>query len=238
MKGRRLFLAMVFAAATITGIPAQDRDAVYAARRRDMVEQQLRQRDITDARILKVMGEIPRHLFVEPENREYAYEDHPVPIGDGQTISQPYIVALMTQCLKVGGSEKILEVGTGSGYQAAVLAGLGALVYTIEIKASLAKKAEAVLTRLGLVHVHIRAGDGYFGWPEEAPFDAVIVTCAAERVPDPLFAQLRDGGRLIIPVGKEGEVQTLTIYTKVKGVPRAEQVIPVLFVPMTGTIKK
>jgi len=238
MTRRYLRLILALGIASVLGFAAQDQDAVYASKRRDMVEQQLRVRDITDPKVLKVMGEIPRHLFVDPEYRGSAYEDRPLPIADGQTISQPYIVALMTQCLKVGGRDKILEVGTGSGYQAAVLARLGARVFSIEIKESLAKKAAAVLAQLGETNVRVKCGDGYFGWPDEAPFDAVIVTCAADHVPDPLFAQLREGGRLIIPVGKESEVQTLTLYTKIKGTPQPERIIPVLFVPMTGTIKK
>jgi protein-L-isoaspartate(D-aspartate) O-methyltransferase len=238
MTRRYLRLVLALGLVTALGLAAQNQEAVYAAKRREMVDQQLRARDITDPKVLKVMGEIPRHLFVDPESRGSAYDDRPLPIADGQTISQPYIVALMTQCLKVGEHDKILEVGTGSGYQAAVLARLGARVFSIEIKESLAKQAATVLAQLGETNVRVKCGDGYFGWPDEAPFDAVIVTCAANHVPDPLFAQLKEGGRLIIPVGKEGEVQTLTLYTKIKGMPRPEKIIPVFFVPMTGTIKK
>jgi protein-L-isoaspartate(D-aspartate) O-methyltransferase len=217
---------------------AQNEEVFYAKKRREMVEQQLRARDITDRRVLEVMGQIPRHLFIPPSLRGEAYEDFPLPIEEGQTISQPYIVALMTQCLELKGNERVLEVGTGSGYQAAVLSQLAALVYSIEISEPLAKKAADTLRGLGYNRVEVKCGDGYFGWPERAPFDAVIVTCAASRIPDPLFQQLREGGRLIIPIGQEGDVQTLTLVRKIKDKLQIEHLSLVRFVPMTGEDKK
>jgi len=215
------------------GFAGQD-EAWFAAKRREMVEFQLKARDITDKKILEVMGSVPRHLFVEPAVRTEAYEDYPLPITEGQTISQPYIVALMTQCLQLKGKEKVLEIGTGSGYQAAVLARLAAKVYSIEIHEKLAAKAADLLGRLGFANVEVRSGDGYFGWPEQAPFDAIIVTCAAGKIPEPLFEQLKEGGRLIIPVGETGDVQTLTLLRKINGKKRIEVVTAVRFVPMTG----
>lgn len=209
-------------------------EAWFVKKRQAMVDEQLKARDITDPRVLDVMGKVPRHEFIEPGLRQEAYEDYPLPIEEGQTISQPYIVALMTQSLKLKGKEKVLEVGTGSGYQAAVLAKLTANVYSIEINEPLTRKASALLRRLGYANIEVKCGDGYFGWPEQAPFDGIIVTCAASRIPDPLFEQLKEGGRLIIPVGDAGGVQTLTLVSKIKGKPRIEHITPVRFVPMTG----
>ena len=190
-------------------------------------------RHITNARVLDVMEKIPRHEFVPTELRLRAYEDCALPIGYDQTISQPYVVAFMTEKLEPQPTDRVLEIGTGSGYQAAVLAQLVAEVYTIEIIEPLAQRAEADLKRLGYTNIHVRAGDGYRGWPEAAPFDAIIVTCAPEKVPPLLVEQLRDGGRMIIPVGNL-EDQELVLLRK-----RGEQleqraVLPVRFVPMTG----
>src|SRR6266404_8275606 len=154
------------------------------------------------ARVLAVMGKVPRHEFVPVEYRAFAYEDHPLPIGHGQTISQPFIVALMTEKLEPKASDKVLEIGTGSGYQAAVLAELVSNVYTIEIVEPLARRAETDLKRLGYTNIMVRAGDGYKGWPDAAPFDAIIVTCAPDKIPQPLTDQLKDGGRMVIPVGE------------------------------------
>jgi protein-L-isoaspartate(D-aspartate) O-methyltransferase len=239
MKKTRLGLALVLTAAvTPAGLWAQNEDAAYARKRQEMVELQLRSRDITDRNLLRVMSEVPRHLFVDSRLRAEAYEDYPLPIEEGQTISQPYIVALMTQCLELKGGENVLEVGTGSGYQAAVLERMGARVYSIEIHDALAKKAAALLKRLGYGRAEVRSGDGYFGWPEAAPFDAIIITCAPDRIPDPLFNQLREGGRLIVPVGEAGGTQTLTLVRKIQGKPKSEQVSLVRFVPMTGAVKK
>jgi len=217
---------------------ARQDEAWFARKRRDMVELQLKARDIKDKKVLEVMGTVPRHLFVDPAVRTETYEDYPLPIAEGQTISQPYIVALMTQGLELKGREKVLEVGTGSGYQAAVLARLAAKVYSIEIHEGLAVKAADLLRRLGYANVEIRSGDGYFGWPEQAPFDAVIVTCAAGKIPEPLFEELKEGGRLVIPVGETDGVQTLIRIRKINGQKRIEEITAVRFVPMTGENQK
>jgi protein-L-isoaspartate(D-aspartate) O-methyltransferase len=206
----------------------------YANERQAMVELQLRGRDITDRRVLEAMGRVPRHEFVPQALRDEAYRDHPLPIGHDQTISQPYIVAFMTQALKPRPEDRVLEVGTGSGYQAAVLAGLVREVYTIEIVAPLGERARDDLARLGYRNVQVRIGDGYEGWPEHAPFDAIIVTCSPEHVPPPLVEQLRDGGRMIIPVGDPRRGQELVLLEKRGGKVVRRGVMPVRFVPMTG----
>lgn len=210
----------------------------FAAKRKAMVAGQVAARGIRDALVLKAMSEVPRHLFVPADVAEQAYGDHPLPIGEGQTISQPYIVALMTECLALKGGEKVLEIGTGSGYQAAVLGRIAAAVFTIEINDTLARRAAETLERLGYGNVHVRSGDGFFGWPEEAPFDAIIVTAAAPEVPPALFAQLAEGGRLVIPLGDVRTYQRLTVVTKRNGKPSVERVLDVRFVPMTGEILK
>jgi len=211
---------------------------VYTRERKAMVRNQLASRDITDKKILEAMGEVPRHLFVSSELRGQAYEDHPLPIGEGQTISQPYIVALMTQHLDLKPGEKVLEIGTGSGYQAAVLAQLADKVYSIEIRENLAKRAAETLRSLNYTQVQVKWDDGYFGWEENAPFDAIIVTCAANHVPPPLLKQLREGGRLIIPLGSTLYFQTLTLVTKIKDKPQVRHISEVVFVPMVGEIEK
>ena len=212
---------------------AEPRD--WEAARRMMIEQQLTGpgRGITNARVLAAMEKVPRHEFVPPSYRALAYSDSPLPIGHGQTISQPYIVAFMTAQLDPQPTDKILEIGTGSGYQAAVLAGLVDEVYSIEIVEPLAARAKADLQRLGYTNVHVRAGDGYKGWPEAAPFDAIIVTCAPDHVPKPLVEQLKEGGRVIIPVGSSSD-QQLFILQKSGGEVKRRAVLPVRFVPMTG----
>jgi protein-L-isoaspartate(D-aspartate) O-methyltransferase len=210
----------------------------FAAERKAMVAGQIAARGIRDVLVLKAMSEVPRHLFIPADLAEQAYGDHPLPIGEGQTISQPYIVALMTECLALKGGERVLEVGTGSGYQAAVLGRIAAGVYSIEINDTLARRAAETLGRLGFKNVHVRAGDGFFGWPEEAPFDAVIVTAAAPEVPPVLFAQLAEGGRLVIPLGDVRTYQRLTVVTKRNSKPSIERVLDVRFVPMTGEILK
>ena len=197
-----------------------------------MVDEQLARRDVHDQRVLEAMRRIPRHLFIPLENRDEAYADNPVPIGFGQTISQPYIVGFMSQILKIKGGEKILEIGTGSGYQAAVLAELGAEVFTIEIIEPLAKEAEVRLQSMGYKNIHVRSGDGYQGWPEHAPYDDVIVTAAPEHIPQPLIDQLAEGGHMIIPVG--GMMQELILLEKKPEGLRKTAVLPVRFVPMTG----
>lgn len=212
--------------------------ADYPRLRREMVANQLRARDIWDSRVLEAMGKVPRHEFVPPPVKHLAYEDHPLPIGLGQTISQPYIVALMTQLADPRKEAKALEIGTGSGYQAAVLAELVDQVHTIEIVPELARRSGALLKRLGYENVHARAGDGYLGWPEVAPFDVILVTAAAGRVPEPLQQQLAEGGRLVIPVGDPGTVQKLLLLTKEEGRIRRQNVLAVRFVPMTGKIQE
>jgi protein-L-isoaspartate(D-aspartate) O-methyltransferase len=210
----------------------------FAAARKRMVDEQLSApgRGISNPRVLAVMGKVPRHEFVPAALRGQAYEDGPLPIGYGQTISQPFIVAFMTEQLEPRPDDRVLEVGTGSGYQAAVLAELVQEVYTIEIITELARRAEADLNRLGYTNVHVRAGDGYQGWPEAAPFDAIIVTCAPQAVPPPLIAQLKDGGRMIIPVGVRGN-QELVLLRKNGDRLETRAVLPVRFVPMTGKAK-
>jgi protein-L-isoaspartate(D-aspartate) O-methyltransferase len=177
---------------------------------------------------------VPRHLFVPDEYRAQAYEDHPLPIGEGQTISQPYIVALMTENLALRPTDRVLEIGTGSGYQAAVLSMLAKRVFSIEINGGLARRAAETLSRLGYANVTVRPGDGFFGWKEEAPFDAIIVTCAVETLPPALLDELAEGGRLIAPVGNTQLFQTLTLVRKKAGRPMVQRLIDVRFVPMTG----
>ena len=212
-------------------------EARWAALREEMVTTQIAARGVRDAGVLAAMRTVPRHLFVPVDVRPEAYADHPLPIGEGQTISQPYIVGLMTELLEVKPGDRVLEVGTGSGYQAAVLAAMGCEVYTVEIRAPLAHEAEKRLASLGVKHVHVRAGDGYAGWPEAAPFAGVIVTAAPERVPQPLLDQLKDGGRMVIPVGSF--YQQLKVITR-RGASEFPQrdVIPVRFVPMTGEVER
>jgi protein-L-isoaspartate(D-aspartate) O-methyltransferase len=190
-------------------------------------------RNIADPRVLAAMRKVPRHLFVPSHQAPFAYEDRPLPIGHGQTISQPYVVALMTEYLSPRPTDRVLEIGTGSGYQAAVLAELVAEVYSIEIVEPLATRARQTLLGLSYTNIHVRAGDGYLGWPEAAPFDAVIVTCAPDHVPRPLTDQLKDGGRMIIPVGQPGD-QELILLEKRQGKIERRGVLPVRFVPMTG----
>jgi protein-L-isoaspartate(D-aspartate) O-methyltransferase len=189
--------------------------------------------------VLEAMRQVPRHLFVAPELQRAAYADRPLPIGYGQTISQPYIVALMTEALQLRAGAKVLEVGTGSGYQAAVLSELTPRVLTIEIIHALGEEARQRLQRLGYYTVRVRIGDGYFGWPEEAPFDGIIVTCAAGHIPPPLVDQLRPGGRMVIPVGGLYEVQRLMVVSKdERGAIQTKELLPVLFVPMRGAIQE
>jgi protein-L-isoaspartate(D-aspartate) O-methyltransferase len=213
-------------------------EAAFARYREEMVASQIAARGIKDERVLRAMGEVPRHLFVLPEHIDLAYEDHPLPIAEGQTISQPYIVALMTECLTLGKADRVLEIGTGSGYQAAVLGRIAGRVFTLEIHDALARRAADTLERLGFENVRVRSGDGFFGWPEEAPFDGVIVTCAVPEVPPALFDQLREGGRLVIPLGDTQTYQRLTVVTKKDGKPVVKRVLDVRFVPMTGEALK
>lgn len=204
----------------------------HDASRRQMVEHQIMSRGVKDDRVLAAMLKVPRHLFVGEDLQDIAYSDQPLPIGEEQTISQPYMVALMTELLRLEGDEKVLEIGTGSGYQTAVLAELAREVYTVEIVESLAQKAKRLLEDLGYQNIYLRTGDGYFGWEEHAPFDDIIVTCGPDEVPQPLEDQLIEGGRLVIPVGSM--YQILTILEKIKGKLRKRESISCRFVPMTG----
>jgi protein-L-isoaspartate(D-aspartate) O-methyltransferase len=203
-----------------------------------MVERQLRTRDIGSLRVLDAMRKVPRHLFMPEDVRHDAYVDSPVPIGENQTISQPYIVALMTQTVDPRPHQRALEIGTGSGYQAAVLAELVSEVYTIEIIPLLGERARGTLEELGYDNVEVRVGDGYQGWSEEAPFDIILVTAAASEVPEPLIEQLAEGGTLVMPVGRVGGIQALTTVTKTGGEVFRTHVTSVRFVPMTGEIQR
>jgi protein-L-isoaspartate(D-aspartate) O-methyltransferase len=206
----------------------------YRQAREQMVLSQIRSRGISDNKVLKAMSEVPRHSFVPKELASRAYRDHPLPIGEGQTISQPYIVALMTESLELKGSERVLEIGTGSGYQAAILANVTKDVYTIEIKEKLYTKANQILDTLGFTNIKTRHSDGYFGWPEAAPFDCIMITAAIDHIPPPLLKQLKDGGRLILPLGNPFSYQNLSLVTKHGEDFTVKQITGVLFVPMTG----
>lgn len=204
--------------------------------REKMVETQIRARGVKDARVLSALLRVERHRFVPKEYLKAAYADRPLPIGAGQTISQPYIVALMTELLELKGDERVLEIGTGSGYQAAILAELAKEVYTIEIVASLASTAKNRLFELGYRNVTVKSGDGYLGWPEAAPFDAILVTAAPDHIPKPLLEQLKEGGRMVLPVGSN--IQELKKIVRRAGKIEMTDIIPVLFVPMTGESAK
>jgi protein-L-isoaspartate(D-aspartate) O-methyltransferase len=230
------FITLFFVWPAASDPAAEDPQIVQA--RKNMVERDLKGRDITDPRVLEVMGRVPRHLFVDKSLQNRAYSDHPLPIGEGQTISQPYIVALMTQLLNISPADRILEIGTGSGYQAAVLAELAARVYTVEIHEALAKKSAELLKRLGYGNVIVRHGDGYLGWEEHAPYNAVMVTCSIGEIPPRLIEQLKEGGRLVIPLGSPKGLQTLTLLTKRGGKTETRQIGTVSFVPMIDEKKK
>ncbi|HEX2164984.1 MAG TPA: protein-L-isoaspartate(D-aspartate) O-methyltransferase [Thermoanaerobaculia bacterium] len=229
LGGAALVLAAVAAGCT-AGAGADPTDP--AAARRRMVDLQIAARGVEDPRVLAALGEVPRHLFVPPELAGRAYADEPLPIGHEQTISQPYVVALMSELAELSPGERVLEIGTGSGYHAAVLARLAERVYTIEIVPQLADRARRTLAAIGADNVRVRTGDGYHGWPEAAPFDAVVLTAAPPEVPRPLLDQLAVGGRLVAPVGEA--MQQLTVITRTPDGFRRELVAPVRFVPMTG----
>ncbi len=211
---------------------------LQARRRAAMVATQIEERGVTDARVLAAMRKVSRQDFVPPDMKDRAYVDSPLPIGHGQTISQPYIVAFMTAALNLKGNEKVLEIGTGSGYQAAVFAELAKEVYSIEIVKPLGELAAKALADAGYQNVRVRIGDGYRGWPQAAPFDAIMVTCAPDEIPQPLIDQLAEGGRMIIPVGGQGAPQELVLLTKKAGRIERVKVLPVRFVPMTGEARR
>ncbi len=208
-------------------------DQAYEAARLDMVSRQLEARGVIEGPVLEAMRRVPRHLFVPDFYLDQAYDDHPLPIGFGQTISQPYIVGLMTEALQVTSGDRVLEIGTGSGYQAAVLAEMGTEVYTIEIIPELAEAAARLLASQGYENAQVLNADGYFGWPEHQPFDAIIVTAAPDHLPQPLADQLAEGGRLVIPIGPVGAVQSLWLFVKEEGELSATSLGSVRFVPFT-----
>jgi protein-L-isoaspartate(D-aspartate) O-methyltransferase len=235
---RRVSVWLIASALAATGChkgPTSSRE--FTAERQKMVEQQLKPRGIKDERVLAAMAKVPREEFVPENLRDKGYSDSALPIGQDQTISQPFIVAFMTEQLQLQPTDRILEIGTGSGYQTAVLAELVKDVYTIEIVEPLAKDASARLTRLGYSNAHVKVGDGYEGWPDVAPFDAIIVTCAPDKVPQPLTQQLKENGRMIVPVGS-GMEQQLFLLEKKDGQLAQTAILPVRFVPMVGQAAK
>lgn len=232
----------VFLGATVVGCSprgcqvAGNKGPDWTDLRERMVRQQIETRGVKDPAVLTAMRTVPRHRFVPADYREASYQDSPLPIGESQTISQPYIVALMSELLEVSPGDKVLEIGTGSGYQAAVLAAMGVEVYTIEIRQGLCERAEVILTELGYDNAHVRCGDGYGGWPDQAPFAGVIVTAAPDRIPEPLIEQLAVGARMVIPLGDF--YQQLMVIKKTDDGVEERSVIPVRFVPMTGEIER
>jgi len=249
MTGRQRMLAVILstgavlallAGIIVLGRPAGPSPALTVEsddrleERMDMVKYQIRDRGVTDTRVLRAMEHVPRHEFVPDDYVGQAYADHPLPIGHGQTISQPYIVALMTELLDLKETDRVLEIGTGSGYQAAILSEIVAEVYTVEIVEPLATEAKERLERLDYKNVHVLYADGYYGWQEHAPYNAIIVTCAPDHIPQPLVQQLADGGSLVIPVGPPGGYQTLWQITKQGTEIKKRNVTGVLFVPLTG----
>ncbi len=236
---RIIALIIVLVAAAAGPAAAEPLDnGVFRKAREAMVANQIMARGISDPLVLSAMTRVRRHLFVPPSHRNQAYADHPLPIDEGQTISQPYIVALMTELLEPEPNHRILEIGTGSGYQAAVLAQIVDEVYTIEIVAPLYEKASRQLETLGYDNVHCRLGDGYKGWPEAAPFDGILITAAVDHPPPALVEQLKDGGRLVLPKGDPRGIQTLEVVTRTGSTTQTRKIINVRFVPMTGEAEK
>jgi len=233
MRKQSLFLLFLFI--SLGFLFSKD---IYEMKREQMVKLDIQGRGISDKKVLSAMLKVPRHLLVHQSLRDQAYADYPLPIGEGQTISQPYVVALMTEALKLKSSDRVLEIGTGSGYQAAVLAEIVKEVYSIEIKQKLAERAKNVLKKAGYNNIKCKYGDGYFGWEEFAPFDAIIITAAANHIPPPLIKQLKDGGSLILPLGSTVYYQTLTLVKKRADKVLLEQMSSVRFVPMIGEVRK
>lgn len=234
-KGLKIFFLIIFLFISLN-CESKKSSPDYKKLREQMVENQIEARGIKDKKVFAALKKIERHKFVPSAYESFAYADGPLPIGEDQTISQPYIVALMTELLKLKGNENVLEIGTGSGYQAAVLAEIAGHVYTIEIIKNLAKKAKKLLKKLGYKNITVKHGDGYKGWKKYAPFDGIIVTAAPENVPEPLKQQLKIGGKMVIPVGKY--YQQLMVITRTKEGFKQEIKIPVRFVPMTGEVQK
>ena len=233
---KKSFLTFLILAVFPVFLMAEELDDTpkYREARKEMVSTQISLRGVSNKDVLSAMIEVPRHSFVPKKLVSQAYEDHPIPIGQGQTISQPYVVALMTESLKLKGDERVLEIGTGSGYQAAILSRVAKEVYSIEIKERLYKKASKVLQLMGFTNVKTRHGDGYFGWAEAAPFDCIMITAAIDHIPPPLLKQLKKGGRLILPLGNPFSYQNLSLVTKYDNDYSVRQITGVLFVPMTG----
>lgn len=232
---RKIALFTLFLSIALVFLFSEDS---FEKKREQMVRLDIEGRGIMDKKVLSAMLKVPRHLLVHRSLRDQAYADYPLPIGEGQTISQPYVVALMTEALKLKSSDRVLEIGTGSGYQAAVLAEIVQEVYSIEIRQKLAERANSILKKLGYKNIKCKYGDGYFGWEKFAPFDAIIITAAANHIPPPLIKQLKDGGRLIIPLGSTTYYQTLTLVKKRADKVLLEQISSVRFVPMIGEVKK
>ena len=236
MKTKTILILFIFASMMLDCYAGELTEEKYTLARKHMVNTQIIARGVSDERVLAAMLKVERHKFLPKHLKPHAYADQPLPIGLSQTISQPYIVALMTELLNLNGYEKVLEIGTGSGYQAAILAELAKEVYTIEILEPLAKRADKLLNDLGYKNITVKSGDGFIGWEEHAPFDGIIVTCAPGEVPEPLIQQLAEGGRMVIPVGDMW--QELKLLEKRKGKIESKSIIPVRFVPMTGETQK
>ena len=232
---RRLLISVLIGCAVCIAVLAAAEEADrYRQPRLAMVRDQIERRGISDRRVLAAMRNVPRHLFVPEKLRGRAYNDSPLPIGEGQTISQPYIVALMTQSLALAPDDRVLEIGTGSGYQAAILAEVAGRVFTVEIKEALYETASRILHSRNPEKVDTRLGDGYYGWPDQAPFDAVMITAAVDHIPPPLIEQLKEGGRLILPLGNPFSYQNLVLVTRQNDDYTVKQITGVLFVPLTG----
>jgi protein-L-isoaspartate(D-aspartate) O-methyltransferase len=229
-----LTVCVLFSAMTLPSASAD----LFEKKRQEMVEKDISARGIKDKKVLDAMLKVQRHLFVDAAQINKAYNDHPLPIGEGQTISQPYVVALMTEAVALKGNERVLEIGAGSGYQAAILSEIVKEVFTIEIKKGLYGQVKERLKRLGYRNIEVRHGDGYFGWEEHAPFDVIMITASSNHIPPPLLVQLKEGGRLIIPLGSTVFHQNLTLVKKEKGGSFIRELGGVAFVPMTGEVQK